>query len=199
MSSLTTKRLALTTKRLAFATTLVVAVLGATRARAATDQRLISEARQTVKELRIEEPTPASTRSSGTPPGTPSSRGVGKGGYWVGAAPTAPAWCSTGAPHGAPAGKVTLNQVTVGPQIGGQEYSEVILFFETPRALAEFKEGKAAFSAQVSAVRPQRGRVREIAKYERGVAIFTSMKGGLMAEASVGSQKFSYEPFAPRR
>ena len=105
MSSLTTKRSALTTKRLAFATTLVVAVLGATRARAATDQRLISEARQTVKELRLEEPTPAWTGSSGTPPGTPSSPGVGKGGYWVGGAH------GTGVVFegGAPTGKVTID------------------------------------------------------------------------------------------
>ena len=90
-----------------------------------------------------------------------------------------------------------MNQVSVGPQVGGQEYSEII-FFETPRALAEFKQGKAAFSAQASAVAVNQG-AASVAKYEHSVAIFTHMKGGLMAEASVGGQKFSYEPFAVRR
>jgi lipid-binding SYLF domain-containing protein len=181
----------LRTKRLAFATTLVVAVLGATRARAATDEKLISEARQTVDSYRKTDSGLDSFFSHAA--GYAVFPGVGKGGYWVGGAH------GTGVvfEHGAPVGKVTLNQVTVGPQIGGQEYSEVIVF-ETPRALAEFKQGKAAFSAQTSAVALSAG-ASAIAKYERGVAIFTSMKGGLMAEASIGGQKFSYEPFAPRR
>jgi hypothetical protein len=30
--------------------------------------------------------------------------------------------------------------------------------------------------------------------YEKGVAIVTMAKGGLMFEASVGGQKFTYEP-----
>jgi lipid-binding SYLF domain-containing protein len=185
----------LRTKRLAFATALVVAVLGATRARAATDDKLISEARQTVDSYRkIDAGLDSFLRHAA---GYAVFPGVGKGGYWVGGAHGTGVVFENGAPHGAPVGKVTLNQVTVGPQIGGQEYSEVIVF-ETPRALAEFKQGKAAFSAQTSAVALSAG-ASAIAKYERGVAIFTSMKGGLMAEASIGGQKFSYEPFAPRR
>jgi hypothetical protein len=35
------------------------------------------------------------------------------------------------------------------------------------------------------------------AKYTSGVAVFTLAKGGAMAEASVGGQKFSYEPLTP--
>ncbi len=95
--------------------------------------------------------------------------------------------------HQAPIGKVTLSQVSVGAQLGGQEYSEVI-FFETPAALSDFKHEKTSLSAQVSAVALKSGASAN-AKYRDGVAIFTATKGGLMAEASVGGQKFGFEPF----
>jgi len=32
------------------------------------------------------------------------------------------------------------------------------------------------------------------AKFDKGIAIFTQAKGGLMYEASVGGQKFKVEP-----
>jgi hypothetical protein len=36
------------------------------------------------------------------------------------------------------------------------------------------------------------------ANYKNGVAVFTKMKGGLMAEVSVGGQQFKYKPFGAR-
>jgi lipid-binding SYLF domain-containing protein len=95
--------------------------------------------------------------------------------------------------RGVPTGKTSLTQVTVGAQLGGQEYSQVI-FFQTPAVLAEFKAGRSNFSAQASAVALKSGASAN-AKYQNGVAIFTATTGGLMAEASVGGQKFSFEPF----
>ena len=113
---------------------------------------------------------------------------VGKGGFIVGAA--------HGNGHVYEKGKVvgyaSLTQVTVGAQVGGQEYSEVI-FFETPAALAKFKESDFAMSAQVSAVAAAEGASKN-AKYVDGVMVFTKAKQGLMAEASVGGQKFKFEP-----
>ena len=81
-----------------------------------------------------------------------------------------------------------------GAQLGGQAYSEVI-FFDTKEAVADFRKGEFAMAAQVSAVAVKAGASAN-AKYEQGVAVFTLSKGGLMAEASIGGQKFSYEPFA---
>jgi Family of unknown function (DUF500). len=80
-----------------------------------------------------------------------------------------------------------------GLQLGGQTYSEVI-FFETASSLSDFKKGNFALAAQASAVALSAGAAGH-AKYEKGVAIFTATKGGLMYEASVGGQKFKYEPF----
>lgn len=83
-------------------------------------------------------------------------------------------------------GYSTLTQGTVGLQVGGQEYSEII-FFENDAALSHFKRGNAEFSAQASAVAVDEGASAD-AKYADGVAIFTMAKGGLMLEASVGGQ-----------
>jgi len=96
---------------------------------------------------------------------------------------------------GVATGEVTLTQVTVGAQIGGQSYSELV-FFEDESTLADFKKSNLVFSAQASAVAASAGAAAN-AKYERGVQIFTIAKGGLMLEASVGGQQFSYHPYAP--
>jgi lipid-binding SYLF domain-containing protein len=89
-------------------------------------------------------------------------------------------------------GYSTLTQGTVGLQVGGQEYSEII-FFENDASLSHFKRGNAEFSAQASAVAVTAGASAD-AKYAAGVAIFTMAKGGLMLEASVGGQGFSFDP-----
>ncbi len=89
-------------------------------------------------------------------------------------------------------GRAKLTQVTIGAQIGGQEYAEVI-FFETTNALAHFKESHIELSAQVSAVAASQGS-SDNAQYVDGIMIFTEAKTGLMAEASVGGQKLAFVP-----
>ena len=93
-------------------------------------------------------------------------------------------------------GKASLTQGTIGAQLGGQTYSEVI-FFETVPAFTDFKKGELALAAQVSAVAASADASKN-AKYQDGVAVFTIGKGGLMAEASVGGQKFGFEPFGKK-
>ena len=114
---------------------------------------------------------------------------VGKGGMGIGGAR------GTGVLYekSVPTGKATLTQLTVGLQLGGQAYTEVI-FFETEKTLADFKKGEYAMAAQVSAVAASAGASAN-ARYVEGVSVFTLAKGGVMAEASVGGQKFSYRPF----
>jgi lipid-binding SYLF domain-containing protein len=87
--------------------------------------------------------------------------------------------------------------VTVGLQLGGQAYSELI-FFETAKTLDGFTNSDFAFGAQVSAVALTAGASANAA-YRDGVAVFTVAKGGLMYEASVGGQKFSYESMADKK
>jgi hypothetical protein len=94
-------------------------------------------------------------------------------------------------------GTTSLGQVTIGLALGGQEYAEII-FFENDLALTNFKGGNFALAAQVSAVAAASG-AAATAKYQQGVAVFTIAIGGLMYEASVGGQKFGFEPFGQKK
>ena len=94
---------------------------------------------------------------------------------------------------GNPVGDAKLKQLSVGLQMGGQLYSEVI-FFESKDALNKFKDGKFEFSGQASAVAVKAGASANV-KYREGVLVFTKAKGGLMYEAALGGQKFSYDAF----
>jgi len=113
---------------------------------------------------------------------------VGKGGFWIGGA------------HGDGAvyqqehlvGVTSITQITIGPQIGGQAYSEII-FFRDATALATFEAGNFTFSAQASAVAATAGAAANAA-WNNGVAVFTLVQGGLMAEATIGGQKFTFTP-----
>ncbi len=90
-------------------------------------------------------------------------------------------------------GKASMTQVTIGLHLGGQEYSEII-FFEETLDLERFTQGGLELAAQVSAVAITAG-AADGANYKDGVVVFTRTKAGLMAEASVGGQNFSYEPY----
>jgi lipid-binding SYLF domain-containing protein len=89
-------------------------------------------------------------------------------------------------------GVSSITQATIGLQMGGQSYSEVV-FFKDKQALAKFEQGGFNLSAQASAVAVTSG-VALNANYSNGVAIFTLTKAGLMYEASVGGQEFSFTP-----
>lgn len=94
---------------------------------------------------------------------------------------------------GRPVGYCSLTQASIGFQLGGQVYKELI-FFKEQADLAEFRAGDLAFSAQVSAVAATAGAARA-ADYRNGVAVFLLDSKGLMYEASVGGQKFEFVPF----
>lgn len=89
-------------------------------------------------------------------------------------------------------GYCDLSQGSIGFQIGGQGYSEII-FFQTADALRTFKAGEFAFAGQVSGVAVKAGGSAD-ADYQAGVAVFTRPKGGLMGEAAIGGQNFTFEP-----
>jgi lipid-binding SYLF domain-containing protein len=90
-------------------------------------------------------------------------------------------------------GNTSLSQVTIGLSLGGQKYSQFI-FFKDDVALGHFQRGNYEMGAQASAVAVTAGASAD-ADYDKGVAVFTNVGGGLMADASVGGQKFTYEAF----
>lgn len=112
---------------------------------------------------------------------------------------------------GAYVGDTSMTQLTVGLQLGGQAYSQII-FFQDKRAFDEFTGGNFEFGAQATAVAITAGASAQAttggtgagasgtqshattaSEYQKGMAVFTVAKGGLMYEASVGGQKFSYK------
>ncbi|MCO5723918.1 YSC84-related protein [Robiginitalea marina] len=114
---------------------------------------------------------------------------VGKGGFIIGGA------SGNGVLYhaGKKVGMASLKAVSIGFQAGGEALIEVI-FFETDQDVEKFKEGNYEFDAGVSATMVETG-VSVDAEYRDGVAVFTYAKKGLMAEVSVGGQKFNFTPF----
>ena len=109
-------------------------------------------------------------------------------------------------------GETKLMKATIGLQAGGQAFSEII-FFEDKRAYDDYTSGEFEFDASASAVAitvgaqakagtegtsagasagPSTG-IQAKASYSKGMAVFVHTKGGLMYEAAIGGQKFSFE------
>jgi len=133
---------------------------------------------------------------------------IGKGGAGIGAA------YGKGRVYrkGEYVGDTSMTQLTVGFQLGGQGFSQII-FFQDERAFREFTTGEFEFGAQASAVAITAGAsaaagttgtsagasggkrdATTAGSYHEGMVTFTIAKGGLMYEASIGGQKFSYRP-----
>jgi lipid-binding SYLF domain-containing protein len=94
--------------------------------------------------------------------------------------------------QGAAIGNTTLKQLSMGFEFGGESYREII-FFEDQQTLDDFKKGNYELGAQASAVALKKGASKN-ADFDKGVAVFTQTKGGLMFDVSVGGQKFTFEP-----
>jgi lipid-binding SYLF domain-containing protein len=116
--------------------------------------------------------------------------------------------------HGQQVGEATLAQVSVGFQAGGQAYSEII-FFADKRSADEFESGNFEFGADAKVVAITAGAdvsaatngsgagvsggekdARTVGHYYKGMAVFTIAKGGLMYQAAVSGQKFSFKPLS---
>lgn len=113
---------------------------------------------------------------------------IGKGGAIVGAA------YGRGILYqgGRRVGFVELNQGSIGAQLGGQTFSELIVF-QDRFAVERLKQGNFSLGANVSAVALNAGAAAS-ANFQDGVAVFTVPRGGLMAELSVSGQQLNFEP-----
>lgn len=132
---------------------------------------------------------------------------IGKGGLGIGGA------YGTGRVYrkGRYVGDTSMTQLSIGFQAGGQAYSEMI-FLQDERAFTEFTSGNFEFSGNVSAIAITTGAsattgtggtsagasggkkdATTVGAYQKGLAVFTIAKGGLMYEAAVAGQKFSYK------
>ncbi|MBN2427451.1 MAG: lipid-binding SYLF domain-containing protein [Deltaproteobacteria bacterium] len=111
-------------------------------------------------------------------------------------------------------GRAKVFAGSVGFQLGGKAFSEII-FFQDKRAYDEFTSGNFEFDATAQAIAitagveakastagasagasagPRSG-VQAETNYMKGMATFIHGKGGLMFEFSIGGQKFFFEPY----
>jgi lipid-binding SYLF domain-containing protein len=109
-------------------------------------------------------------------------------------------------------GDTSMTQLTIGAQLGGEGFSQMI-FFQNKAAFDKFTAGNFEFGAQMQAVAITAGASAQATTggtsvgasgtakhatvaggYQEGMAVFTIVKGGMMYEATVGGQKFSYKP-----
>lgn len=113
---------------------------------------------------------------------------IGKGGVVVGAA------YGRGILYerGKQVGYVELNQGSIGAQLGGQTFSELIVF-RTEFDVAKLKNGDFSLGANASAVALTTG-ASAAAEFNEGVVVFTLPRGGLMAELTVSGQQLNYSP-----
>jgi lipid-binding SYLF domain-containing protein len=146
---------------------------------------LIVSADQTLNQFRASDPTLAGRMAEAH--GYAVFPTVGKGGAGVGGA------YGRGVVYelGRPIGYASLTQATVGFQLGGQAYSQLILF-DRP-AFDKFRQGNFGLSAEASAVAVRSG-AAATATARDGVMVFIMGEKGLMYEAVVAGQKFKYEP-----
>lgn len=116
-------------------------------------------------------------------------------------------------------GTSTMFQASLGPQFGGQLY-KMIVFFETERDFQRFTQDNFEFGADANAVALTASASAKISSmdnnvniqadvtgtehhfkqttntlpYTKGMAVFTATVGGLMYEASLSGQKYTYKP-----
>lgn len=107
-------------------------------------------------------------------------------------------------------GDTSMTQLSVGFQLGGEGFSQII-FFSDPVSFKRFTNGEFEFGAEASAVAITAGanaragttgvtggasvekdKAKNVGQYQNGMAVFTVSKGGLMYQAALAGQKFNY-------
>lgn len=113
---------------------------------------------------------------------------VAKGAFWVGGA------YGKGLVYerGRMIGYCSMSQATLGFSFGGEYFREII-FFRSKQDVDRFTMGEYTLSAQATGVALTAGAAAK-ADYKDGMAVFVATDKGLMVDASVGGQKFTYVP-----
>jgi lipid-binding SYLF domain-containing protein len=176
------------TTGLALVMSLVAGLLGSCATAPASREdkaALVEEARTRRQQMQTEDPTLGALLQKGY--GYALFPNVGKAALVVGGA------YGRGVVYerGQHIGYSDLTQGSVGVQVGGQSFSE-LLVFENKEALERFKTGQFSFAAGASAVVLKSGAAAN-ANFVDGVAVVVQPIGGVMVEAAIGGQQFTYQ------
>jgi lipid-binding SYLF domain-containing protein len=163
-------------------------VIGCNTSPKSSEERAVirDEAQATVKKMEAKDPSLADLMRRGY--GYVVFPSVGKGGLIVGGA------FGRGAAYerGNYIGDAELSQGSIGAQLGGVTFAEVVVF-ETAEALNKFKEGKFEFGADAQAVILKAG-AAGATSFRNGVAVIQMPSGGAFAGVALTGQKLKYLP-----
>lgn len=149
------------------------------------DTYFVSQAENTVSKFKMNDPSMAKFFSDSY--GYAVFPKVTKGGAGIGAAHGEGGVVYERGTH---VGFAEVTQVTVGAQLGGQSFSQIV-FFQNAASFGDFKNSRTKFSGNASAVLSKSGGAAS-ADYQDGVAVFVAPISGAMLEASIGGQEFKY-------
>lgn len=93
---------------------------------------------------------------------------------------------------GDPTGWCETSQLTIGIQLGGQIFKELIVFKDAT-ALQAFKNNQLVFAADATIVAVEAG-AGVGANFKHGTEVFCINRSGLMYEASIGGRKYNFVP-----
>jgi lipid-binding SYLF domain-containing protein len=92
-------------------------------------------------------------------------------------------------------GYADLSQGSVGAQVGGERFAELVIF-TTEMTYVNFTHNTFEFDARASAVAVGAG-AGSVADYGKGVIVEQLTESGLMVQAALGGQKLRYRDVVP--
>jgi len=93
-------------------------------------------------------------------------------------------------------GHATLSQMTLGVQLGGDTFTEILAFHDKG-SLDRFKQGHMPFTANASAVLVKAGAAGT--SNFKGVTAHAYSSGGMLLELAIGGQKFTFKPLGGKQ
>jgi lipid-binding SYLF domain-containing protein len=155
----------------------------------ASDPELVKSAQDTVKAFKASDPKLGAYFKEAY--GYVVFPTIGKGGFIIGGG----GGKGVVFEKGRITGMAKVVKITIGAQVGGEAYSE-LMFFKDKATCEKFKSGGAKFQANATATAGDASR-QAATNWADGVAVFFKGKGGLIADASMGTQDFTFDPAPP--
>ncbi len=115
---------------------------------------------------------------------------IGKGGVLVGGAHGQGILYE----HGVPTGYVAVEQASIGAQLGGQTFAQ-LLVLHTPQQIADVKAGRFTAGANLGVVVLSQSANTQT-NFNPNASLFVMPRGGLMVDVSVSGQRIKYQPLS---
>lgn len=154
----------------------------------AEQQSLQTSARATLDEMIAQNPAIQDTIHN--VPAYAVFPSIGKGGVLVGGAHGRGILYE----NGVPTGYVAVEQASIGAQLGGQSFSE-LLVLRSPSEVSAVKSGNYSVGAGVGAVVLSTGAAAHTT-FDPNASVFVMPRGGLMVDVSVSGQRIKYQSFS---